>query len=251
MTQDKNFYKSTAAINLQFVFSFYIDIHKMKLLIVEDEESLSRSISQYLTAEGNICDVALTFDQASEKIGIYDYDCVLLDLGLPDGEGLELLKGLKKLRKADGVLIISARDSIEQRVEGLSLGADDYLVKPFHLSELNARITAIVRRRNFNGNDQLVFNEITIDVSAQEVMVNHAKVHLTKKEFDITLYFITNKSKVISKSAAAVHIWGEDADMADSFDFIYTHIKNIRKKLTDAGAKDYFHSVYGVGYKFQ
>ncbi|MES2827632.1 MAG: response regulator transcription factor [Bacteroidota bacterium] len=223
----------------------------MKLLIVEDEESLRRSILQYLVAEGNICDVAPTFDQAIEKVSLYDYDCVLLDLGLPDGEGLNLLRQLKKLKKPDGVLIISARDSIEQRVEGLSLGADDYLVKPFHLSELNARITAIVRRRNFNGSDQLVFNEIVIDVTSKEVRVNDALVYLTKKEFDILLYFVTNKSKVISKSAAAVHIWGEDADMADSFDFIYTHIKNIRKKLTDAGAKDYFHSVYGVGYKFQ
>lgn len=223
----------------------------MKLLIVEDEESLRRSILQYLTAEGNICDIAPTFDQAIEKISLYDYDCVLLDLGLPDGEGLELLRRLKKLKKPDGVLIISARDSIEQRVEGLSLGADDYLVKPFHLSELNARITAIVRRRNFNGNDQLVFNEIEIDITSKEVKVNATQVYLTKKEFDILLYFVTNKSKVISKSAAAVHIWGEDADMADSFDFIYTHIKNIRKKLTDAGSKDYFHSVYGIGYKFQ
>lgn len=223
----------------------------MKLLIIEDEESLRRSILQYLTAEGNICDIAATFDHAIEKISLYAYDCVLLDLGLPDGEGLELLRYLKKLKKPDGVLIISARDSIEQRVEGLSLGADDYLVKPFHLSELNARITAIVRRRNFNGSDQLVFNEIEIDTTSKEVKVNNIPVHLTKKEFDILLYFVTNKSKVISKSAAAVHIWGEDADMADSFDFIYTHIKNIRKKLTDAGSKDYFHSVYGIGYKFQ
>lgn len=223
----------------------------MKLLIVEDEESLRRSILQYLTAEGNICDIAPTFDQAIEKISLYDYDCVLLDLGLPDGEGLDLLRRLKKLKKPDGVLIISARDSIEQRVEGLSLGADDYLVKPFHLSELNARITAIVRRRSFNGSDQLAFNEIEIDVTSNEVKVNSMQVYLTKKEFDILLYFVTNKSKVISKSAAAVHIWGEDADMADSFDFIYTHIKNIRKKLTDAGSKDYFHSVYGIGYKFQ
>ncbi|WP_285057607.1 response regulator transcription factor [Pedobacter ginsengisoli] len=223
----------------------------MKLLIIEDEESLRRSILQYLTAEGNVCDIAVTFDNAIEKISIYDYDCILLDLGLPDGEGLELLRRLKKLKKQDGVLIISARDSIAHRVEGLSLGADDYLVKPFHLSELNARITAIVRRRNFQGNDQLIFNEIEIDVISKEVKVNNKQTYLTKKEFDILLYFVTNKSKVISKSAAAVHIWGEDADMADSFDFIYTHIKNIRKKLTDAGCKDYFHSIYGVGYKFQ
>lgn len=223
----------------------------MKLLIIEDEESLRRSILQYLTAEGNICDTAATFDYAIEKVSLYDYDCILLDLGLPDGEGLELLRRLRKLKKQDGVLIISARDSIADRVEGLSLGADDYLVKPFHLSELNARITAIVRRRNFHGNDQLMFNEIEIDVTSKEVKVSDTLVYLTKKEFDILLYFVNNKSKVISKSAAAVHIWGEDADMADSFDFIYTHIKNIRKKLTDAGCKDYFHSVYGVGYKFQ
>lgn len=222
----------------------------MKLLIIEDEESLRRSILQYLTAEGNVCDIAPGFDQAIEKINLYDYDCILLDLGLPDGEGLDLLRCLKKLKKSDGVLIISARDSIEHRVEGLSLGADDYLVKPFHLSELNARIMAIVRRRSFNGNDQLIFNEIGIDISSKEVRVNNVLINLTKKEFDILLYFMANKSKVISKSAAAVHIWGEDADMADSFDFIYTHIKNIRKKLTDAGSRDYFHSVYGIGYKF-
>lgn len=223
----------------------------MKLLIIEDEESLRRSILQYLTAEGNVCDIAATFDHAIEKVSLYDYDCILLDLGLPDGEGLELLRRLRKLKKQDGVLIISARDSIAHRVEGLSLGADDYLVKPFHLSELNARITAIVRRRSFQGNDRLVFNEIEIDVTSKEVKVSDTLVYLTKKEFDILLYFVTNKSKVISKSAAAVHIWGEDADMADSFDFIYTHIKNIRKKLTDAGCKDYFHSIYGIGYKFQ
>jgi DNA-binding response OmpR family regulator len=223
----------------------------MKLLIIEDEESLRRSILQYLVAEGNVCDIAATFDHAIEMIHLYDYDCVLLDLGLPDGDGLEVLRRLKELKKPDGVLIISARDSIEQRVEGLSLGADDYLVKPFHLSELNARITAVIRRRNYDGNDNLVFNEIEINVKSKEVKVNGLAVYLTKKEFDILLYFITNKTKVVSKSAAAVHIWGEDADMADSFDFIYTHIKNIRKKLTDAGAKDYFHSIYGIGYKFQ
>ncbi|MBC7565332.1 MAG: response regulator transcription factor [Pedobacter sp.] len=223
----------------------------MKLLIVEDEESLRRSILQYLTAEGNVCDCSATFDQAIEKINLYDYDCILLDLGLPDGEGLELLRLLKKLKRQDGVLIISARDSIEHRVEGLSLGADDYLVKPFHLSELNARTIAIIRRRSFSGNDYVIFNEIEIDVVSKEVRVNAALIYLTKKEFDILLYFVTNKSKVISKSAAAVHVWGEDADMADSFDFIYTHIKNIRKKLTDGGSKDYFHSIYGIGYKFQ
>ncbi|EOR93943.1 Two-component response regulator [Arcticibacter svalbardensis MN12-7] len=222
----------------------------MKILIVEDEESLQKSIHQYLIAEGNVCDCSSTYNDAYQKIALYDYDCVLLDLTLPDGEGLNLLKFIKKMNKPDGVLIISARDAVDQRIEGLSLGADDYLVKPFHLSELYARITSIIRRRQFNGSDRIVFNELEIDSHAMEVKVNSHTVYFTRKEFDLLLYFMTNKSKVISKSAAAVHIWGNDADMADSFDFIYTHIKNIRKKLTDAGCKDYFHSIYGVGYKF-
>lgn len=222
----------------------------MKVLIVEDEESLQKSIYQYLTAEGSTCDCASTFDSAYQKLMIYDYDCVLLDLTLPDGEGLQLLKHLKKLQKTDGVLIISARDAIDQRIEGLGLGADDYLVKPFHLSELNARIMAIVRRRSFAGSNLVSFNEIEIDPQAKQIKINNLIVYFTKKEFDLLIYFIANKGKVISKAAAATHIWGDDADMADSFGFIYTHIKNIRKKLVDAGCKDYFHSIYGVGYKF-
>ncbi|MDB5119590.1 MAG: two-component system response regulator [Sphingobacteriales bacterium] len=235
---------------LQTVFKFIGDISNMKVLIVEDEDGLRKSIDQYLTAEGNVCDCASTYEAASQKLAIYDYDCILLDLTLPDGEGLELLRNLKKRNKADGVLIISARNSIDQKIEGLSLGADDYLIKPFYLSELNARIMAIVRRRNFNGNDLIHFNEIEINLIAKEIKVKNLPVYFTRKEFDLILYFIANKNKVISRAAAAEHIWGDDADMADSFDFIYTHIKNIRKKLTDAGSKDYFNSVYGVGYKF-
>lgn len=223
----------------------------MKLLIIEDEASLRSSIHQYLTAEGNVCDVAGNYHEAYQKIALYDYDCILLDLGLPGGEGLDLLRYLRKEHKEDGVLIISARDSIEQRIEGLSLGADDYLIKPFHLSELYARIHAVVRRRNHKGNTNIFFNEIEIDVMAKEIKVKGVTVYFTRKEFDLLLYFVTNKSKVISKAAAAVHIWGDNADMADSFDYIYSHIKNIRKKLTDADCRDYFQSVYGVGYKFQ
>ncbi|MBC8984911.1 response regulator transcription factor [Pedobacter sp. N36a] len=222
----------------------------MKFLIVEDEEGLRKSIDQYLTAEGNICDWASSYEQGYQKLSLYDYDCVLLDLTLPDGEGLQLLKHLKKINKSDGVLIISARNSLDQKIEGLSMGADDYLIKPFHLSELYARIMAIVRRRSFNGNSLVQFNELEIDTISKELKVNNKLVYLTRKEFDLLLYFVTNKNKVISKSAAVVHIWGDEADMADSFDFIYTHIKNVRKKLTDAGCKDYFQSVYGIGYKF-
>lgn len=222
----------------------------MKILVIEDEELLRINIIDYLKAEGNVCDFASTFSTASEKIAIYDYDCILLDLTLPDGDGLKLLKELKKLEKADGVIIITARNSIDQRIEGLSLGADDYLSKPFHLSELSARIMAVVRRRSFKGNDIVAFNELTIDIQSKVVKVKDETVTLTRKEFDLLVYFVANKAKVISKSAAVTHIWGDHADMADSFDFIYTHIKNLRKKLVDAGCKDYFHSVYGIGYKF-
>ncbi|MFN0290979.1 response regulator transcription factor [Pedobacter helvus] len=222
----------------------------MKILVVEDEEILRLNIMDYLKAEGNVCDFADRFDTASEKMTLYDYDCILLDLTLPDGDGLKLLQQLKKEDKSDGVIIITARSSIDQRIEGLSLGADDYLIKPFHLSELSARILAVVRRRSFKGNDLIVFNELTIDIQRKTVKVNNLSINLTRKEFDLLLYFLANKSKVIAKSALVTHIWGDHADMADSFDFIYTHIKNLRKKLVDAGCKDYFHSVYGVGYKF-
>ena len=222
----------------------------MKILIVEDEESLQKSIEKYLTAEGNVCSTASTYQIALDKLAVYDYDCVLLDLNLPDGEGLQILSYLKRTNKTEGVIIISARNSIDQRIEGLRLGSDDYLIKPFHLSELNARILAVVRRRSANGQRHITFNELRVDIDGKLVFVNDKIVFTTKKEFDLLLYFVANKGKAISKSAAVEHIWGDDADMADSFDFIYTHIKNIRKKLTDAGCKDSFQSVYGVGYRF-
>ena len=222
----------------------------MKILIIEDELGLQRSISQYLTCEGNLCSMASNYAEALDRLNSYDYDCILLDLTLPDGEGLQLLNYLKRRNRPEGVIIISARNFLDQKIEGLSLGADDYLIKPFHLSELNARILAVVRRKSANGDRHIEFNEIRIDLDAKEVLVSGNSVYMTKKEFDLLLYFVANKGKVISKSAAVEHIWGDDADMADSFDFIYTHIKNIRKKLTDAGSSDYFHSVYGIGYKF-
>lgn len=222
----------------------------MKILVVEDEKALLDSILTYFIEEGNICEFAPTYQAATEKIALYSYDCILLDLGLPDGEGIALLKMLKKLKKKDGVLIISARHSLDSKLEGLDLGADDYLVKPFHLSELKARVTAIIRRKNFDGDNTIVHHEITIDVAAMRTLVHQKELSLTRKEFDLLIYFLSNKDKVVTKNAIAEHLWGDEMDIADDFDFIYTHIKNLRKKMIEAGAKDYLRSIYGIGYKF-
>lgn len=219
-------------------------------MIIEDEQALLESILTYFTGEGNICEYASDFASANEKISLYSYDCILLDLGLPGGEGLELLTKLKQLKKRDGILIISARHSLDDKLMGLDLGADDYLVKPFHLSELKARVSAIIRRKNFDGDNIILFNEITVDVSAIKITVNGHRVTLTKKEFDLLVYFLSNRNKVVTKNAMAEHLWGDEMDLSDDFDFIYTHVKNLRKKLVEAGAADYLRSVYGIGYKF-
>ncbi|HEY8930489.1 MAG TPA: response regulator transcription factor [Mucilaginibacter sp.] len=222
----------------------------MKILIVEDETGLRESIEEYFTEAGNICETASTYSAALGKITLYRYDCILLDITLPGGNGINLLKKLKEDGHDDGVLIISAKNSLDDRLEGLDIGADDYLVKPFHLSELKARVSAIIRRKNYNGSNLLVFNEITIDLQAKEVKVDNTPVKFTRKEFALLLYFIANKGKVVSKNAIAEHLWGDSIDMANNFDFIYSHIKNIRKKLVEAGAADYIQAAYGMGYKF-
>ncbi|HXB45530.1 MAG TPA: response regulator transcription factor, partial [Puia sp.] len=180
----------------------------------------------------------------------FDYDCILLDINLPGGSGLDILKQLKQNKKMDGVLIISARNALEDRITGLQLGADDYLQKPFHLSELVARITAIIRRRNSGGNNLMQFNELIIDTLAKTVLVNNKLLELTRKEYQLLLYFAYNKGRVISKNAIAQHLWGDQMEGAANFDFIYTHVKNLRKKLIASGCGDYVQSVYGMGYKF-
>lgn len=223
----------------------------MKILIVEDELALSNSISTYLKHENYLCETATNFKSALEKVDSYDYDCILLDISLPDGNGLNVLKTLKEDGKTDGVIIISAKDSLDDKILGLQLGADDYLQKPFHLSELSARIAAVIRRRRFNGGNILVLNEITIDTLAKTVFVNSVSVDLTKKEYDLLLYFAINKNRVLSKVAIAEHLSGENADVYDNYDFIYAHIKNMKKKLAAVDANDYLKSVYGMGYKFE
>lgn len=222
----------------------------MKILVVEDEKSLCDNITNYFNGDGNICQSCNGLNAAIEKLSAYDYDCILLDIGLPDGDGFAVLDYLKDKHKSEAVLIISARNSLDDKLKGLNIGADDYLTKPFHLAELKARVVAIYRRKAFNSNNMLVFNEIDINLTGRTVAINNTAVVLTRKEYDILLYFIANKGKVISKNAIAEHMWGDEMDLHDNFDFIYTHIKNLRKKLLDAKCKDYLKSIYGIGYKF-
>lgn len=222
----------------------------MKVLIVEDNKELSDNVRQYLSKEGCVCDAVFTYQDALNSIISFDYDMVILDIMLPDGSGIEVLKNLKLEHKTTGVLIISARDSLTDKLVGLDYGADDYLTKPFHLSELNARLKAVYRRRNFDGQQQIVFNEITIDPDKFEVTVNGDFLILTRKEHELLVYFLANKNRVLTKQSIAEHLWGDQVDLYDSFDFVYQHIKNLRKKITKAGGKDYLQNIYGLGYKF-
>ncbi len=221
----------------------------MKILIIEDETLLAKSIIEYLKGESFLCEWASDFLTAKDKITSYEYDCILLDITLPGGNGLELLKQIKLQNKIDGVIIISARNSLDDKIAGLQLGADDYLPKPFHLAELGARLHAVVRRRKFEGKDTIEFQEIKIDTTAKTILVNNRPVSLTKSEFDLLLFLVANKNRVISKSSLAEHLSGDDADYFDNFDFIYAHIKNVKKKLAKAGCNDYIKTVYGLGYK--
>ncbi len=223
----------------------------MKVLIVEDETELASSISQYLGSELATCEVASDYRSALEKTEVYDYDCIVLDISLPGGSGLDILENLKQNGKADGVLIISAKASLDDRIKGLQLGADDYLIKPFHLSELAARVAAIIRRKTFGGATTLSFDMLHINLGEKIVRVEDQVVDLTRKEYDLLLYFIGNKGKVISKGAIAGHLWAEVSDGVANYDFIYTHIKNLRHKLAAKGCPDYIQSIYGMGYKFR
>ena len=221
----------------------------MKLLIIEDEKELAASIASYLKNENYTCEIASNFKQALDKIETSDYECIALDITLPGGSGMQLLKELKNNKKTDGVIIISAKNSIEDRINGLRLGADDYLVKPFHLSELAARINAIIRRKMHSGNNVIRFNEISIDTLAKEVRVKEEPVELTRKEYELLVYFLSNQRKVISKNALISHLWTQEMGTGESADIIYTHIKNLRKKLSEKGCGDYIRSLYGMGYK--
>lgn len=221
----------------------------MKVLIIEDEEQLLNNIKESLEKEKILVETAMEFNTAIEKALIYDYDCILLDIMLPNGSGIDILKKLKKSNKTDNVIIISAKDSLDDKLLGLELGADDYLTKPFHLAELNARVKAVIRRKNFSGNHILDILNVSLNTNERELKINNQIVHLNRKEFDILSYFLINKNRLITKSALAEYVWGDNSDESDNFDFIYYQIKNLRKKLNDAKADVTIEAVYGMGYK--
>ncbi len=223
----------------------------MKILIIEDEQELAQDMVKYLTNEQYLCECASDFQGAMEKVYGYDYDCILLDLMLPDGDGLTILEELKRQNKQEGVIIISAKNAIEDKVKGLKLGADDYLAKPFHLSELAARVESLIRRKQFDSNNLIVQNELSIDLNAKKLTIHDSPVNLTKKEYNLLLFFIGNKNRVLSKGALAEHLSGDFADMFDSHDFVYAHVKNLKRKLKEKGYGDYIKTIYGTGYKWE
>ena len=206
----------------------------MKILIIEDEQALQESILKYLEHQGFICEAVSDFLKGKEKVTQFVYDCIVVDIGLPFGSGLDIVKEMKYMESKAGIIIISAKNALEDKLNGLDLGADDYLTKPFYLSELTARINAIIRRRSFDGNRVITFNEIKLDAEAQRVTVNNMPVDLTEKEYQLLEYFIANERRLLTKGAIAEHIWGDEYMHVSNFDFIYTHIKNLRKKLLDA-----------------
>jgi len=222
----------------------------MKILIIEDEHALQQSIQKYLEHQGYVCETADDFVKGREKVNSFNYDCVVVDIGLPYGSGLNIVKELKDIESKAGIIIISARNSLEDKLNGLETGSDDYLTKPFHLSELNARINAVLRRKNFGGSKIIQFHELKLYPEARRVTVNDKTIELTEKEHQLLEYFIANQRRVLTKAAIAEHIWGDEYDQVSNYDFIYTHIKNLRKKLIDAGSTDYIKTVYGTGYRF-
>jgi DNA-binding response OmpR family regulator len=222
----------------------------MKLLTVEDDQEILRMVMRYFDAFGYIVEKAKTLATGREKVDQHIYDCVILDLNLPDGDGISLLQEIKQKNKETGVIILSANSSLETKIAGLEIGADDYLTKPFHLSELNARVKSIVRRNKYEGSNEIIFNEIKIETEGQEVFVHGKRIKLTKKEYELLLYLVINRNRVLTKHSISEHIWGDFVDRTDSFDFIYSHLKNLRKKLIEKGGQDYIQTIYGIGYKF-
>lgn len=221
----------------------------MKILLIEDEPELAEVIRDSLEKELYLVEHAPDYDSAMEKVALYEYDCILLDIMLPGGSGLDILEALKKESIDGNVIIISAKDSLDDKLTGLGLGADDYLTKPFHIAELNARIKAVFRRKNLNGSNQILARNTVLDLNERTFTVDGELFSLNRKEFDVLNYFLVNKNRLITKNALAEHVWGDHIDQSDNFDFIYYQIKNLRKKLQSSDARIEIQSIYGVGYK--
>ncbi|MFD2969764.1 response regulator transcription factor [Sphingobacterium bambusae] len=221
----------------------------MKILIVEDEPELRKVMSAFLAGEHYVVETAADYASGLSKIANYSYDCILLDVMLPGGSGISLLRELRNLGKLDAVIVVSAKDAVEDKVQGLELGADDYLAKPFHLSELLARIKTVIRRNNHHREQALQFKNVKLFPEDRKLLISEREVLLNRKEYDLFYYFMIRPGKLVPKTALAEAVWGDDADQADSLDFIYSQIKNLRKKLKDSHAEIDFQAVYGVGYK--
>jgi len=222
----------------------------MKLLLIEDNQRLVEDMQSFLEEQEHVVETVLTFDEAHECLFLYSYDVVIVDLGLPDGNGLDLIREFREENRETGILILTAKDAVEEKVEGLNLGADDYMTKPFHKAELNARIRSIIRRNKFNRSNEITADELKVDFLESQAYLGEKLLDLTKKEYDLLVYFMQNPNRVLTKESIAEHLWGDHIDQADSFDFIYNHIKNLRKKITNAGGKNYIQAKYGMGYKF-
>jgi DNA-binding response OmpR family regulator len=222
----------------------------MKVLFVEDEPVLAEEMIGYFSGQGILCESASTHASAAQKIAAYNYDVVVLDIGLPDGSGMKLIPSVVDQNVATGIMVVSAKNSLTDKLTGLNLGADDYITKPFYVEELNARLHALYRRKILKGNKQLIFDDFTIDPQSHVLSYQHKEIALTPKEYQLLLYFLINKDRVVGKPAIAEHIWGDHYDQLDNFDAIYVHLTNLRKKLMKANGKDYIKTVYGMGYKF-
>ena len=221
----------------------------MKLLIVEDDPSLRELMQRALTEEKYVVETASTFNEADARISGYSYDCILLDIMLPGGSGLQLLDHLKQLNKRENVIIISAKDSLDDKVYGLEHGADDYLPKPFHMAELKARIRSVLRRGRTGGNLSIDYGNVSLQPDSGYVEVAGVQLQLLKKEFDVLLYFMQRPNHLVDKSVLAEAVWGDHADQADDYHFVYSQVKNLRRKLQAAGADIEIKAVYGFGYK--
>lgn len=224
--------------------------YEMKILIIEDEKELVLTIKNFLESEDFLCEIACSYFDAEDSLSTHKYDIIILDLTLPGGDGLNLIKLIKETNRQAGLLIVSAKNSLDDKIKGLDMGADDYITKPFHLAELNSRIKSLARRRHFDGGSEIIFNEIKLNVDSSEVLINGKPLDLTRKEYEILLYFIVNRNRVLTRESIAEHVWGDEISYADNFDFIYSHIKNIRKKIELNNGRNYLHNVYGTGYKF-